>query len=98
MNIRSLTAPLALAAALGSGAAFEARATVVVPLTVEAMTARADVVCVGAVVAQHAAWNAERTRIYTTTEVRVERTLKGKRTAGEVTFKTEADRRRQRKI
>ena len=84
MNIRSLTAPLALAAALGSGAAFEARATVVVPLTVEAMTARADVVCVGAVVAQHAAWNAERTRIYTTTEVRVERTLKGKRTAGEV--------------
>jgi hypothetical protein len=84
MNIRSLTAPLALAAALTSGMAFEARATVVVPLTIEAMTARADVVCVGVVLSQRAAWNVERTRIYTTTEVRVERTLKGKRALGDV--------------
>jgi len=84
MNIRSLAAPLALATALSSGAAFEAHATVVVPLTLEAMTERADVVCVGVVMAQRAAWNDDRTRIHTTTEVRVERTLKGKRAPGEV--------------
>jgi len=83
MNVRSLAATVVVALTLAAHAPQEANATVVVPLTVEAMTGRADVVCVGVVGAQRAAWNPEKTRIYTTTEVRIERSLKGQRVAGE---------------
>ncbi|MFZ4738064.1 MAG: hypothetical protein ACOYM9_19065 [Bradymonadia bacterium] len=71
------------AALLGFSVPSTAVATIVRPLTVEDMTRRADLVCVGTITGQRSEWNAERTRIYTWTEVRIARSLKGKRTAGE---------------
>jgi hypothetical protein len=68
---------------LGLSAPSTAEATIVRPLTVEDMTRRADLVCVGTITGQRSEWNVERTRIYTWTEVRISRTLKGKRAAGE---------------
>jgi hypothetical protein len=59
-----------------------AEATIVKRLTVAEMARRADVVVQGTVVRQSASWNAERTRIYTVTELRVVEALKGTATAG----------------
>ncbi len=66
-----------LAGLLVLGALGAAGATIVRPLTVEMMAERADVVVRGRVVGQEAAWNDDKTRIYTVTRVEIAEAYKG---------------------
>jgi hypothetical protein len=71
---------LGLAAALGAALtllAAPASASYAVALEVPALSARADTVVRGRVVAQHARWNRTHTRIYTDVSVAVDHVYKG---------------------
>jgi hypothetical protein len=67
---------IAILAVLGLGLT-QAQATVVRPLTLESMCGTADVIVHGTVLKREAAWNEEKTRIYTVTTVQVQTAVKG---------------------
>lgn len=74
----STCAALTLAALILGGSA-PVRATVIVPRTIEQMTHDAERVVRGRVLSSRAAWDQQRKRIYTTTEVEVLEQLQGSR-------------------
>jgi hypothetical protein len=71
-----------LAFALVLSCAAVARATVLVPLDTEALTARADRVVLGVVESQQAHWTTDHQAIYTDVVVRVSKSYKGTLTPG----------------
>ncbi|MCB9526232.1 MAG: hypothetical protein H6702_23040 [Myxococcales bacterium] len=73
---------LAILALILGVAAPMAHATIVQQLAVEQMAREADVVVHGKVTHRSSAWNAEKTRIYTVTEVQVIDPVKGPHAAG----------------
>lgn len=64
------------------GTAGTARATFMVPLSLERLTGRSHIVVEGRVTARQSFWNRSRRRIFTRVTIRVTRSLKGRKRAG----------------
>ena len=64
-----------------------ARAGTVVAMSLEQMTARADLIFTGRVLGERADWNAERTRIFTYVTLEVDRYFKGRSESSLVTVR-----------
>lgn len=86
MTIRNFALLLGLVSALTVSA--PAEATIILPLSVEQLTTRADIVVRGRVLAEESDWGTKRRRIYTKVRVAVLAQLRGAKVPSEIEVRT----------